>query len=76
MLIHYSFYPWKEEEARLKRIRVGMSEQQVLTILGGQPTWTFTAKDNKDYYMYRNFYKNAVTARFGMMEYWNVGMMG
>ena len=34
------------------------------------------ASKDLQYYMYRNFYKNAVTARFGMMEYWNVGMMG
>jgi len=51
MLVHYSFYPWKEEEAQLKRIKIGMSEKQVLIILGEQPSWTFTAKDNKDYYI-------------------------
>jgi outer membrane protein assembly factor BamE (lipoprotein component of BamABCDE complex) len=52
MLVHYfSDYPWKEEEAQLKRIKIGMSEKQVLIILGEPPTWTFTAKDNKDYYI-------------------------
>jgi hypothetical protein len=46
----YHFNPWKNEEAQLKCIKIGMAEKQVADLLG-EPTWKFTTQDGEDYYI-------------------------